>query len=82
MVLPAGEAAALLTETEWERLAIVSHVAITEGAETLAVRAAPGEKCGRCWKILPEVGSVAAHPTLCGRCVSNLYGAGETRCCA
>jgi isoleucyl-tRNA synthetase len=22
---------------------------------------------------------VAEHPTLCGRCVSNLYGAGETR---
>jgi len=21
----------------------------------------------------------AAHPTLCGRCTSNLYGAGESR---
>jgi isoleucyl-tRNA synthetase len=34
----------------------------------LLVRAAPGDKCARCWKILPEVGSVAAHPTLCLRC--------------
>ena len=25
------------------------------------------------------VGHDAAHPTLCGRCTSNLYGAGETR---
>jgi hypothetical protein len=24
-------------------------------------------------------GQHAEHPTLCGRCVSNLYGAGETR---
>ena len=26
-----------------------------------------------------DVGIDAAHPTLCGRCSSNLYGAGETR---
>jgi isoleucyl-tRNA synthetase len=25
------------------------------------------------------VGADAAHPTLCGRCVSNLFGAGEPR---
>jgi isoleucyl-tRNA synthetase len=29
---------------------------------------AAGEKCQRCWKILPEVGSVAGHPDLCRRC--------------
>ncbi|MFM2044245.1 MAG: isoleucyl-tRNA synthetase IleS [Pseudomonadota bacterium] len=29
---------------------------------------ADGHKCDRCWKILPEVGSVEAHPGLCGRC--------------
>jgi isoleucyl-tRNA synthetase len=29
---------------------------------------AAGEKCQRCWKILPEVGSIAAHPELCVRC--------------
>jgi isoleucyl-tRNA synthetase len=29
---------------------------------------APGEKCQRCWRILPEVGSVPAHPELCRRC--------------
>ena len=26
-----------------------------------------------------DVGADAEHPTLCGRCISNLYGAGETR---
>jgi isoleucyl-tRNA synthetase len=43
------------------------------------VSAAPGEKCQRCWKVLPEVGTVAAHPDLCHRCaeaVDALAGAG------
>ena len=29
---------------------------------------AEGEKCERCWKVLPDVGSNADHPTVCGRC--------------
>ena len=29
---------------------------------------ADGEKCQRCWQVLPEVGSVSAHPDLCQRC--------------
>ncbi|MBC8337657.1 MAG: isoleucine--tRNA ligase [Alphaproteobacteria bacterium] len=27
-----------------------------------------GEKCERCWKVLPEVGEDAEHPGTCGRC--------------
>jgi isoleucyl-tRNA synthetase len=34
----------------------------------VSVAAAPGEKCQRCWRILPEVGSLPAHPDLCERC--------------
>jgi isoleucyl-tRNA synthetase len=29
--------------------------------------AAEGEKCGRCWKILPDVGA-HSHPGVCARC--------------
>lgn len=29
---------------------------------------ADGEKCQRCWRILPEVGSHETHTELCGRC--------------
>jgi len=29
---------------------------------------AVGEKCARCWMILPEVGSVNGEPDLCRRC--------------
>jgi len=36
----------------------------------IAVRVdlAAGEKCGRCWRVLEEVGEVQAHPELCHRC--------------
>jgi isoleucyl-tRNA synthetase len=34
------------------------------------VTLAQGEKCQRCWKVLPEVGSVKAHPDLCRRCAA------------
>ncbi|ADQ83728.1 isoleucine--tRNA ligase [Methylovorus sp. MP688] len=36
-------------------------------------------KCDRCWHYRADVGAHAEHPTLCGRCVSNLFGAGEPR---
>lgn len=36
-------------------------------------------KCERCWHWRADVGTDAAHPGLCARCVSNLYGAGEPR---
>ncbi len=49
----------------WADICITS--AARFGEHNTAV-AAPGQKCERCWKILPEVGSDAAHPTLCKRC--------------
>ncbi|OYZ03336.1 MAG: isoleucine--tRNA ligase, partial [Polaromonas sp. 28-63-22] len=36
-------------------------------------------KCERCWHYREDVGHDAAHPTICGRCTSNLHGAGEDR---
>ena len=51
-----------------------------EGAE-LEVEVTPSThaKCERCWHYREDVGSDANHPTLCGRCVSNLFGSGEQR---
>ena len=45
----------------------------------LVVRASTYEKCERCWHHREDVGSVAAHPTLCLRCVENVDGTGEQR---
>ncbi|NMQ07163.1 isoleucine--tRNA ligase [Candidatus Accumulibacter phosphatis] len=36
-------------------------------------------KCERCWHLRPDVGVHPDHPGLCGRCIENLYGEGETR---
>ena len=36
-------------------------------------------KCVRCWHYRPEVGGDAEDPGLCGRCIENVRGAGETR---
>jgi isoleucyl-tRNA synthetase len=57
--------AAPFPELDWAELAIVSSV---RTGDTFAAHLAPGDKCARCWKILPEVGRVAAHPGLCLRC--------------
>ena len=45
----------------------------------LQVQASESQKCARCWHKRPDVGTVSAHPELCGRCAVNLDGPGETR---
>jgi isoleucyl-tRNA synthetase len=45
----------------------------------VSTQACAAEKCERCWHYREDVGHDAAHPTLCGRCTSNLYGTGEVR---
>jgi len=59
---------------------ITSHIILAAGSEMLAkVSVSQDTKCERCWHYAPDVGVNPAHPTLCGRCDSNLHGAGETR---
>ena len=43
-----------------------------------AVSASKEGKCERCWHYVAGIGSDAEHPTLCPRCASNLFGAGES----
>jgi isoleucyl-tRNA synthetase len=45
----------------------------------IEVKASPHQKCERCWHYRADVGREPAHPGLCGRCVANLFGAGEPR---
>lgn len=52
------------------------------GAEAIIATPSGQRKCARCWHWRADVGShaqAAAHPDLCGRCVANLFGGGETR---
>jgi len=46
---------------------------------SITVTPSPHTKCARCWHWREDVGHDAAHPELCDRCTSNLYGAGEVR---
>ncbi|WP_047679094.1 MULTISPECIES: isoleucine--tRNA ligase [Xenorhabdus] len=45
----------------------------------IAFRKADGEKCPRCWHYAKDLGLVAEHAELCGRCVTNVAGNGEER---
>ena len=59
----------------------VQVVADASAGDAVAVLAVPTAKpkCVRCWHRRADVGSVAAHPQLCTRCVSNIQGPGEDR---
>jgi isoleucyl-tRNA synthetase len=64
----------------------LKFVFITSSAQAiagneLAVTVTPSEheKCERCWHYRTDVGVNPEHPTLCGRCDTNLHGSGEVR---
>ncbi len=58
--------------------ASVHHVG-HEVVERIEVTPSAHAKCERCWHYREDVGADAAHPAICGRCVSNLFGNGEPR---
>ena len=83
LVLTLGEADLTLLRSLGEDLKFVfitSAIELVAGT-AMAVSASASEavKCERCWHYRDDVGHNAAHPTLCGRCTSNLFGAGEER---
>ncbi|RMA78400.1 isoleucine--tRNA ligase [Umboniibacter marinipuniceus] len=49
-----------------------------DGLKVAVVKSAH-EKCERCWHHREDVGQIESHPTLCGRCVTNVDGDGEER---
>jgi len=56
-------------------------VVADDSVQGIAVLAAPTgkPKCIRCWQHRGDVGSHPGHPEICGRCVTNVDGQGETR---
>jgi isoleucyl-tRNA synthetase len=61
----------LLDADAWAEVAIVSAAA---PGDALHVVRAPGGKCARCWRVLPEVGQQPSHPALCVRCADVVGG--------
>ena len=58
---------------------ITSAAYLERGPFKVDVTQAEGVKCERCWHVRKDVGQDPEHPEICGRCVSNLFGDGETR---
>jgi isoleucyl-tRNA synthetase len=85
------EDAAVLDGVDLGEIAITSHAVISSHAAPTDAFTLPdvpgaaavfhhaeGDKCARCWMILPEVGENARYPDLCNRCadaVAALAGA-------
>ena len=63
------------------KFVLITSKATLAAGDALAVAVTPSSatKCERCWHWRDDVGADAAHSTICGRCVSNLHGAGEVR---
>ena len=49
-----------------------SAVLAPDGRLALVVARSEAQKCVRCWHLRPDVGTHAAHPQLCGRCIENV----------
>ena len=58
--------------------AVAATSVAAEGA-WISVAVDPAPKCARCWHRREDVGQDPRHPEICGRCVTNLEGPGETR---
>jgi isoleucyl-tRNA synthetase len=76
--LTAGGAAADLLkryEADLPMLFIVSQVALDTGGPegvSVSVSRAEGDRCDRCWRVLPSLSNDPATPGLCDRCVDAL----------
>ena len=59
---------------------ITSAIELVAGeALNIKTSASIDTKCERCWHYRSDVGMDPAHPTICSRCTSNLFGRGEIR---
>ena len=78
---PAADLDLLATLGDDLKFVTITSAASAVVGDALAVAVTPsaGVKCERCWHYRDDVGVDPAHPTICGRCTSNLFGAGETR---
>jgi isoleucyl-tRNA synthetase len=81
IAVPDDDYAALASLGDDLRFVMITSAARVERADTLAiaVNRSANSKCERCWHWRDDVGNDPRHPTLCGRCLANLYGAGEPR---
>ncbi|MBQ1762985.1 MAG: class I tRNA ligase family protein, partial [Aquincola sp.] len=78
---PAEDHAILASLGDDLKFVFITSEAVLAAADELTIQVTPSTatKCERCWHWRTDVGIDPAHPTICGRCTSNLYGEGEQR---
>ena len=78
---PADDLAALQSLGEDLKFIFITSQVTLQAGDVLAISVTPSsaQKCERCWHYRDDVGVNPGHPTLCGRCDSNLHGDGEAR---
>jgi len=69
----------LQLEPVGQQPAEAAKVEIDGGEVWLSASVSDAAKCVRCWHRRADVGTHAAHPELCDRCISNVEGPGENR---
>ncbi len=84
IIAPTADAALLASLSDDLRFITITSSATVESKEgatelQVNVRSSEHQKCGRCWHYKEDVGHNPEHPSLCGRCTSNLFGDGEKR---
>ncbi len=81
LTVPAEDAPVIESLADELRFVLITSAARWQPGDALAVEVKPSSaaKCERCWHWRSDVGHDGAHPGLCGRCTSNLFGAGERR---
>ena len=83
-----ADTVAALSDVDWAEVAITSAATLRAGAPPaeafrlegvadigVVVGLADGNRCERCWQVLPEVGADANHADLCRRCVDAVEAA-------
>jgi len=68
-------------DTELKYILITSNSILKESNKDIEieVNASKNNKCERCWHYVGDIGQNLEHPTICKRCISNLFEEGEER---
>ena len=68
-------------DNELKYILITSNSTLKESKKDLEIEvsASKNDKCERCWHYVGDIGQSPEHPTICKRCISNLFEEGEER---
>jgi isoleucyl-tRNA synthetase len=79
--LPAADRVHRLKQDEVEEFLILSQLELTaqEGEPAATAARTDRQRCERCWRHRPMVGTITEHPTLCDRCAEVVDGLADAK---